>query len=207
MYRRRRCRNTTAPNLSFFDLYGERWLLPEEGEILTSEDLRFLKTPSPYGEKGKDCFKEEERPKEIVPSPVIPIMPETGNRKAKKVVLGTGRSRTKMCAMIKRKLRSFSTKAEPLKIKSYTDDESIVTINGVDFNLQVDRNGNVRGISMCKYYGKDEPSTDTKGLPFSGLDYLDDVGWCKSADVEVSDGTVKSVAEEIRRMYRISTDW
>lgn len=207
MYRRRPRCNTTAPNLSFFDLYGEKWMLPEEGELLTSEDIRFLETPSPYGEEAKKCFKEEQDKEIIISAPAVPAMPDAGNKMAKKVILETGKSRTKMCALIKRKLRSFSTKAEPLKIKSYNDDETIVTINGVDFNLNVDRSGCVHGISMCKYYGKDEPSADTKGLPFSGLDYLDDVGWCKSSDVEISNGTVKSVAEEIRRMYRISTDW
>lgn len=206
MYRKKKCRNTTAPNLSFFDLYGERWMLPEEGELLSAEDLRFMETPSPYGEKFEDVDDEEAK-EVVIFAPPVPAMPDAGNRTAKKRIVSDGKGRTKMCALIKRKLRSFSTKAEPLKIKSYTDDESIVTVNGVDFNLQVDRSGNVRGISMCKYFGQNEPSSDTKGLPFSGLDYLDDVGWCKSADVEVSNGTVKAVAEEIRRMYRISTDW
>ena len=203
MYRRKNSvRSAAVSNISFFDLYGEEWMEAPE-ELLSEEDVTFLETPSPYGERFKEA-SEGEAEETIIAAPAVPSMPDS---RAKKMVFSDGKGRTKMCALIKRKLRSFSTKAEPLKIKSYTDDETIVTVNGVDFNLHVDRAGNVHGISMCKYYGKDEPSADTKGLPFSGLDYLDDVGWCKSADVEVSNGTAKSVAEEIRRMYRISTDW
>lgn len=201
MYRKKRSNTSVADsNVSFFDLYGEEWMEAPE-ELLSEEDVTFLETPSPYGERFKEASEGETT---VITAPAVPSMPDS---RVKKMVFSDGKGRTKMCALIKRKLRSFSTKSEPLKIKSYTDDETIVTVNGVDFNLHVDRAGNVHGISMCKYYGKDEPSADTKGLPLSGLDYLDAVGWCKSADVEVSNGTAKSVAEEIRRMYRISTDW
>ena len=124
MYRRNRSTGSSVSNVSFFDLYGEEWMEAPE-ELLSEEDVTFLKTPSPYGERFKEASKGEAQ-ETVIAAPAVPSMPDS---RAKKMVFSDGRGRTKMCALIKRKLRSFSTKTEPLKIKSYTDDETIEVIH------------------------------------------------------------------------------